>query len=258
MFDRRILAFGVVLALAGAHAAAQDGESPSEEITADEPKSLFEGWTGSVALGFNGATGNTERFNIRGEIAGTRDTKRMTTTAKSYYTYATDDGTASESRFFLGARNDWKLENDRWFVFGEGSAEFDDFQDWDWRLAGAGGGGYHFIRNEKTTLSGRIGAGLSKKIGGDDTAIRPEALVGADLAHQLTERQKITAGATLYPDLSDAGEFRLVSNAAWEILVDPEVNMSLRLGVEDRYDTMPGDGFKKNDFSYFAMLVWEF
>ncbi len=258
MFDRRIMQFGMALALAATGAAAQESDVPNEEIAVEEPKSLFDGWTGAVALGFNGATGNTERFNIRGEIAGTRDTKRMTTTARTYYTYATDDGTASESRFFLGARNDWKLENDRWFVFAEGSAEFDDFQDWDWRLAAAGGLGYHFIRNDRTNLSGRVGLGLSKKIGGDDTAFRPEALIGADLSHKLTERQKITAGATLYPDLSDTRDFRFVSNAAWEILVDPEVNMSLRLGVEDRYDTMPGDGFKKNDFAYFAMLVWEF
>ncbi len=255
---QRITSFGMAAVIASGVAQAQDAETPGEEIAAEEPTSFFDGWTGNVALGLNGATGNTERFSMRGEIGGTRDTKRMTTTARTYYTYATDDGTVSESRFFLGARNDWKLENDRWFVFAEGSAEFDDFQDWDWRLAAAGGVGYYFIRNDKTTLNGRVGAGLSKKIGGDDTAIRPEALIGADLSHQLTERQKITAGATLYPDLSEAGEFRLVSNAAWEILVDPEVNMSLRLGVEDRYDSMPGNGFKKNDFSYFAMLVWEF
>lgn len=259
------IGLGFIMALVGMCGGAASGQDAplegapvAEEIAPALPKSIFEGWTGSVALGLNGASGNTERFNLRGEIAGTRETDRMTTKATTYYTYATDDGNASESRFFLGLRNDWKLANPRWFVFGEGSAEFDDFQDWDWRLAAAGGIGYHFIDNEKTKLSGRVGAGLSREIGGSDNTIRPEALIGTDFSHQLTERQKLTAGATLYPDLDETGEFRFVGNAAWEILVDPEVNMSLRLGIEDRYDSTPGEGTKKNDFFYFAMLVWSF
>ncbi len=230
----------------------------AEEIEPAQPVSFWEGWTGNVALGLNGASGNTERLNLRGEINGLRDTELMATSATTLYTYATDDGTASESRFFAGLRNDWKLEDSKWRVFAEGTFEFDDFQDWDYRVSAAGGVGYEFIENEKTTLIGRAGLGLSREIGGSDNTIRPEALIGADFSHLLTERQKLTADATLYPDLDETGEFRFVGHAAWEILIDPEVNMSLRLGVEDRYDSTPGGDSKKNDFAYFAMLVWEF
>ncbi len=235
----------------------ETGEQIAEQI---EPQrtSFWKGWGGNVALGLNGASGNTERLNLRGEINGTRDTEFMTTSATALYTYATDDGEASESRFFTGLRNDWKIQESRWRVFGEGSLEFDDFQDWDYRVAAAGGMGYEFIDNEKTTLLGRVGLGLSREIGGEDNSIRPEGLLGADFSHQLTERQKLTADATLYPDLSETGEFRFVGNAAWEMLIDPEVNMSLRLGIEDRYDSTPGGDNKKNDIAYFAMLVWEF
>ncbi len=234
------------------------GEEIGEEIEPAQRASIWDGWTGNVALGLNGASGNTERTNLRGAIDGTRDTEFMTTNATALYTYATDDGDISESRFFAGLLNDWKLEDSRWRVFGEGSAEFDNFQDWEWRVASAGGLGYELIDNDKTTLLGRAGLGLSREIGGSDNSIRPEGLIGASLSHQLTERQKLTADATLYPDLGETGDFRVVANAAWEMLIDPEVNMSLRIGVEDRYDSTPGGDSKKNDFAYFAMLVWEF
>ena len=242
----------------GAPALAQDAVPQDEHIVVEAPKNIWEGWKGNVALGLNGASGNTERFNLRGEVSGTRDTEHMTTTASALYTYATDDGQKSENRALLAARNDWKLGDSPWMVFAEGSIEYDEFKDWDWRVAGAGGVGYAFIRNDRTTLIGRAGLGLSREIGGTDNTIRPEGLLGLDLSHQLTERQLLTASTTIYPDLDETGEYRAVSNAAWEIMIDPEVNMSLRLGIEDRYDSTPGSGFKKNDFAYFAMLVWEF
>jgi len=44
----------------------------------------------------------------------------------------------------------------------------------------------------------------------------------------------------------------------YSILVDPELNMSLRLGVENRYNSNPGGNDKKNDLDYFLALVWAF
>jgi hypothetical protein len=48
------------------------------------------------------------------------------------------------------------------------------------------------------------------------------------------------------------------AKAGWEIVVDPEVNMTLKLGVEDRYNDNPGPDRKKNDIEYFALLAWSF
>jgi len=263
MFEKQGVCAAVVLAtgvvgLAANAVLAQDAPPEDQTELKLEPKSWADGWKGTVELGVNGSSGNTENFNLRAGLSGTRVTEKYDTTASLVYAYATNDGTATESRFAFDLRNDWKFTDSPWRVFALGSAEFDDFQDWDWRLAAAAGVGYAFVDNEKTTLVGRLGGGLSKKIGGSDNAIRPEALIGVDYRQQLTERQQLTASATLYPDLSDIGEFRFVGNAAWEVLIDPEVNLSLKLGVEDRYDSMPGGGFKKNDIDYFAMLVFAF
>lgn len=255
----RVLAAGTI-GLISTGALAQDAPLADDDLPEInlQPQSWSQGWKGSIELGINGSSGNTERFNLRAGVGVTRVTEKHDTSANIVYAYATDGGDASESRFRFNVRNDWKFKGSPWRIFALGSAEFDDFQDWDWRLAAAAGVGYAVIETDKTTLVGRLGGGFSKKIGGSDNAIRPEGLIGADLRHKLTERQQLTASATLYPDLSDIGEFRFVGSAAWEVLIDPEVNLSLKLGVEDRYDSMPGGGFTKNDIDYFAMLVFAF
>jgi hypothetical protein len=45
--------------------------------------------------------------------------------------------------------------------------------------------------------------------------------------------------------------------AAYEILIAPEWGLTLRLGIQDRYDSDPGDA-KRNDFDYFSTLLLKF
>jgi hypothetical protein len=104
-----------------------------------------------------------------------------------------------------------------------------------------------------------VGLGGSKTWGGNaDDDFRPEAMAGVDFEHKLTERQKITAMLEYYPSLDNFPDYRLVAAAGYELLVDPESNMFLKIGLADRYDSNPGDGKKKNDFEYFATLSWVF
>lgn len=264
--------------LCAGYALAQEAEPPPEEGEATpeegveavevigepdpvaEPArtSFFDGWAGSVEVGLNGASGNTDRFSFRSSLNARRETDEMVTSTSLLYIYAEEDSDKSESRFSSLLRNDWLLEDSPWRVFLEGTAEWDEFKAWDWRVTGAGGLGYEFIMDERTELIGRVGVGFSREFGGADDDIVPEGLLGLDFSHKLSERQKVSASATYYPDLEDLEEFRLIATANWEVLIDPEANLSLKVGVEDRYDSTPGEGFEHNDLSYFAMLVWAF
>ncbi|MCC5786061.1 MAG: DUF481 domain-containing protein [Phycisphaerales bacterium] len=261
-------ATALVLALASGSvlgAAEKQPETPAEETTPAEEvidpvmeHSFFRGWDGSAEVGMNGSTGNTERFNLRAGINAERDTDRTFTTTSLTYTYAKEDGNDTENRLRFQLRNDWKLADSRWFVFAQGSAEYDDFQDWDVRLDGFLGLGYRFIDTERTRLNGRLGTGLSYDIGGSDNRIRLEGLAGADIRHQITERQLFRADVEYLPEYANFAHYRIRARASYEIIVDPEVNLSLKLGVENRYDSDPGEGFKRNDLDYFAVLAWSF
>lgn len=233
-------------------------EEPPPEAVPPTPKSFLEGWKGTVEFGLNGSSGNTERVNLRAGLGAARKTDETDTTLNFTYTWARDDGNNTENRARLDARNDWLLGDGPWRLFAKGSFEFDDFQEWDTRASLFGGVGYEFIDTSDTFLLGRIGAGITREFGGDDTGITPEGLLGLDFRHALTERQQINATAEFLPDLEDIGAYRALARASYDILIDPEANLKLKLGVEDRYDSDPGGDFKRNDFDYFALIAWEF
>ena len=222
-----------------------------------DPDSLFKGWKGNVEGGLNGSDGNSQNLSFRVGVGASRETSAMKTTAALNYTYAASDGEKTKSRGVLDLRNDWNV-GERWVVFATGKIEYDEFQDWDWRLSAFAGPGYYFVKNDRTSLLGRVGLGLTKEVGGSRNEIIPEGLVGLDVEHKLTERQKLFASVEWLPDLSELWEYRLNAKAGWEILVDPEVNMTLKLGVEDRYNHNPGPDRKKNDIEYYALLAWNF
>lgn len=235
--------------------AAKPAEAPAKP---PDPDSFFKGWKGTIEGGLNGSSGNTDSLSLRFGVAGKRETSKMITAAWANYNYATNDGDKTKSRGELGIRNDWNL-TDRWIFFAKGLAEYDEFQRWDWRLSAFAGPGYYFVKEDRTKLLGRLGFGITKELGDQaENRIYPELDFGFDFEHKLTDRQKIFVSADYYPDVGDLWEYRAVAKAGWEILVDPEVNMTLKIGVEDRYDHHQRDPQKKNDVDYFILIAWTF
>jgi putative salt-induced outer membrane protein YdiY len=274
MFERFGLMAG--LALGGALVPARASEALSESSTFERladfsfqpdapaaetpaapppPKGWLEGWKGDIGLGLNGSEGNTDRISGRATVSGQRLTDKFDTRFGLTYVYASTNGDKTEHRFRGELRNDWLLKG-KWRLFAQGAIDVDEFQDWEWRASAYGGVGYEFYKTDKTSLLGRAGLGVSQEFGGSDDDADFEAILGLDYFLQVTERQKFTLTGELYPSLSDGGEFRALARAGYEILVDPEVNMTLKLGVEDRYDSDPGPGVRENDLDYFLLLVW--
>lgn len=244
--------------------AADAGEADAAlgtEIATPPPSKLsfWNGWKRTVDLGILGSEGNTESFGARAALGAQRKTDDMETTVGLSYVYSSNDGEKTKSRGELAARNEWLYGKDsRWGFFAEAKLEYDEFQDWDWRLSGFVGPSYAFIRNDKTLLRGRVGAGGTYEIGGEDDGFEPALLFGVDFEHQLNERNKLFASAEYLPSLSDFPEYRANAKAGWEILVDEATNMNLKLGIVDRYDSDPGPGIEKNDIEYFVTLGWAF
>lgn len=250
---------------AATEAAEQPGPAPADPGAPSDPPpppvkfSFWNGWKRTVDLGVIGSDGNSETFGARGAVGAERKTDFMETTVGLSYVYNADNGEKTKSRGELTARNDWLLgKESRWGFFAEGKVEYDEFQDWDWRLSGFVGPSYAFVRNDKTLLRGRVGVGGSYEIGGEDDGFEPELLLGLDFEHAFNDRNKIFASAEYLPSLSDFPDYRVNSKAGWEILIDEESGANLKLGVVDRYDSNPGDGFKKNDIEYFITLGWSF
>lgn len=251
------------VALTGTEHLAQPAEGaaaasePTPEAPAD-PDSFFKGWAGSFAFGLNGASGNTERFGLRSQLDAKRETSRNITTFGALYVFATDDGNKSEHRGEVFGKYEWKIgEDGRWRPFATAKAEYDEFKDWRWRVSGFVGVGYALIQNETTLFVPRVGIGASREFGGRSNEIIPELDLGWDFEHKFNENVKFFNVFDFYPSLKNFSDFRIETRAGLDILLSKENNLTLKLGVEDKYDSTP-EGAKRNDFSYFALIAVNF
>lgn len=213
-------------------------------------------WTASLEVGINGTEGNSQTLSFQsgGEFARKTDISNLSMDV----TYARTQANSVETQNYglFNARHDYTLGESRWSWFTALNLQYDEFQAFDLRLALNSGLGYSFIKNDITTFTGRFGAGTSREFGGPDERWVPEAVFGADYEHQLTKRQKFKATVDYFPEWSDFSNYRVTTTAGWEVLLDEETNLSLKLGVTDRYDSTP-NGAKPNDFNYSLLLLWK-
>lgn len=249
---------------AGAPSApAEDPVQPEAPEAPGEPQPpsdlyLWEGWSGSVEIGLNGTDGNSRSSNLRGTVGAQRKTELMESSADASYLYADDRGRKSKSRAEFNLRNDWLFRDSPWGFYALARLEFDEFQDWRWRLSSFAGPSYTFIKDEATTLRGRVGAGVAREFGGADNEFVPQLNIGADFSHAFSKRSKLFASGEYYPSLSDFPGYRFEIKAGYEVLLEESSKTRLKLGITDRYDSDPGRGKKRNELEYYAVLGWTF
>jgi putative salt-induced outer membrane protein YdiY len=252
-------------AASAAQAAGADTSVKAQIIPPPEPVHIPEGlfgtdflrgWEKSFQLGLSGSSGNSEKTNLRVGVQASHEDERDRWNFNSVYYFAKDDGSTTDNEFFAALVKDWLIPESRWFYFVTGRFDWDDFQSWKYRVSGHGGIGYHLVQTEDVQLDGRLGGGFSQEFDRDE--FRPEALAGIEGSWQITETQKISGGATIFPDLSDSSQFRTLSHLDWTIALDDSQALNLALGVSHEYqsDVEPGDD--RNDTKYYVTLVYKF
>ncbi|MBA4029248.1 MAG: hypothetical protein C0475_08995, partial [Planctomyces sp.] len=221
--------------------------------------SFIQGWKIKAEVGLNGSDGNSETFNFRGALGLRRQTALTDTQASFSYFFSRNEGVETQNRAETNLRNDWKFgEGSPWGFFALGRLEYDEFQDWRWRVSGRAGPSYAFINGKDLVLRGRVGLGASREFGGENDVTIPEGNAGVDLDWTISERTKLFAKLDYLPSLLDPPEYRLEASAGLEFLLDKELGMYLKLGALDRYDSNPGPGSSRNDVEYFLTLGVEF
>lgn len=241
--------------------------TPSGEIITEDyvggpwysPTSWFAGpyWEKGIELGINGSEGNAQAFSMLAAGRLRRETDRSIWGIDIVYAKTSANEVITQHYAFLNSRFDYKLGDSRWSLWNITRLEYDEFKAFDLRLALNGGLGYDFIRNDRRKLTGRFGAGASREFGSDDEEWVPEAVFGGDYLHKISDRQRLSITTDYYPAWEDFSNYRLVTQASWELLLDEATNLSLKIGVLDRYDSTPGVGLQENDVDYFITLLWK-
>ena len=172
------------------------------------------------------------------------------------YVKASADYVETKHNAQLEVHHDWLLGESRWSPYAKSIFVYDEFRPYRCELTLNAGIGYRFIKTENTTLTGRFGSGASRKFRGSDNTWEPEAMFGVDFEHKISERQKFRVTVEYYPEWGDFALYRIRTDAAWEVLLDEDTNMSLKLGVIDRYDTRDS-GQEPNALDYTLLLLWK-
>jgi len=215
-------------------------------------------WSGSMDLGLDGSEGNTEALNFHLGFHAQRKSERSILTLGLDYNKRTNKTILTTDRMYFDGRWERLLAETRWSLFAHETVEYDEFQPFEVRDTTDLGVGYRFIKNENTTLLGRLGGGFSHEHGGPNAGeYVPEFVFGTQLEHQIDKRHKLLGAVEYAPDVTYFYRYRLRTQAAWECLLDDERNLSLRIGVLERYNSMPGAGLR-NDLDYAMTLLWKF
>ncbi len=217
-------------------------------------------WFGGFEFGLNGSSGNADILNVRLGSNVDRKTESNRFHTDLLYTLSRQEGKTQQDQAILNARDEILFGPSPWSVFSALQVEYDAFRAYNFRAGTYDGLSYRWVKTDKTFFSTRFGAGAVRELSGNATTKDrwvAEAVLGGDLNHKFTDRQAYVSSVDVYPNLSRLGEYRIRARAAYEIVLDPKRGMVLRMGVQDRFDSSPGNA-KRNDVNYFTTLLFKF
>jgi putative salt-induced outer membrane protein YdiY len=242
---------------------AEAGEQPT--ATGDRTAAVDSGllgtgwltdWQRRVEIGVTGAAGKSDNLKVNAGFKADYEDEQTRWAHQTAYYRNDSEGTLSDHSLFSTLNRDWLRPGSPWFQFAGGRFDWDEFKDWDYRLAANGGVGYEFVKTDSYRLLGRAGLGGNQTFGGTREEFTPEALLGIEVAWKISERQSFAFTNTLHPSLSESGEFRNATTLDWTLDLDQEAGLGLKIGLSNEYDSLTEDGVDKNDFKYTGSLVW--
>lgn len=215
-------------------------------------------WKGSFEAGLNGASGNSELINVRTGWNADRVTPTNIFHTDFLYAYGRQTGLLTQNQALFNARDEILFPGSSYTLFAATNIEYDELRAFHTRIGVYGGVGYILVNNDTTLFKIRGGAGAVYEIGEPENQWVPEMVFGYDFRYRIAKRHAFVSNLDYYPRIDDWSNFRINARAAYEIMIDPDIGLALRLGVQSRYDSDPGPNIRKNDLNYFTTLAFNF
>jgi putative salt-induced outer membrane protein YdiY len=187
---------------------------------------------------------------------------KHTVTVDMTYRRSESDGERTVNRFSSSWDNSWIQPDGNWSFFTTLQFDWAEFQKWDQRLVGDLGISYYLIQyqeeDEKFALSLRLGSGLRKEFHSENQELIPEGLLGLSLLWTLSEKQSFSADSTWYPDYEDVSNYRVVTNASWNLQLESSGNLQFSLGLLHEYDSVVSEDVEKTNLQLTAGITYSF
>lgn len=232
--------------LAGGLGLMAGGAAAEEAVAVKHPTTL--------AAGASFTSGNTDTslYNVSLLTEHKAETQEFRAGAEGSYGKTDSDTTTENAKGFATYR---RFLSERTYGVFDGTLSYDSIAGVDYRLILSPGIGHYLVKAEKTQFLVEIGpAYIREKVGGDENEIWAFRLAER-LDHTLSPTAKFWQSAEYLPEMSDVESYLL--NA--ELGVDAALNasMSLRIVLQDTYDSTPAAGRKENDLKIIGSLVYK-
>ncbi|MBL4701853.1 MAG: DUF481 domain-containing protein, partial [Phycisphaeraceae bacterium] len=188
---------------------------PQEMQLAAESKTWFgrfkKTWDSEFEAGASVKTGNTDNANIYLRFKTTTGNEKRKWDVDAAYYRDQSNSVLTRNEFFASVRHQWLLKNSPWDLFVKGRYDYDDFESWDYRVNSAVGVGYQWIKEDHLDVKLNLGIGAVKEFGSLNDDVRPELLAGVNVKWKITVNQSFAVASTIFPELADLGQYRLLS-----------------------------------------------
>ncbi|GAB4344117.1 MAG: hypothetical protein Kow0099_23220 [Candidatus Abyssubacteria bacterium] len=216
-------------------------------------------WSGSFALGAQLERGNSESTDLHIELTAVREMPREELRLRVFADYGESEGETDSNNIFGEAKLK-VFQTEQRYVFGVTNMEYDEMEKLDLRAQVFSGLGYNFIKTDRTLLLGEIGAGLTGEFfdeNGDDETLEAAIWLNGEWKQKVFTRSELLQILTLFPSVSDFGEYRLRSETS---LVTPLNDAwSIKLSLIDDYDSDPeGEDVEHNDLKAISSVNYTF
>ena len=219
-------------------------------------------WNQKIQLGLGYKEGQKTSADLSTSYHADRTKDEHKITFDISYRFAESENERTLNRFASAWGNKWFYSNSRWDIFTTVQFDWAEFQSWDQRLLGDFGIGFEILKkvdgDEKFIVSTRLGSGFRKEFNSDNDDVIPEGLIGIGVDWTISSRQAFTAESTWYPDYEDTSNYRLVSDANWNVKLNMKNNLIFSIGFHHEYNSVVDDGVKKADLQLTAGIAYSF
>jgi putative salt-induced outer membrane protein YdiY len=210
---------------------------------------LLQAWKAGVNAGFSLTGGNSQTTNLSIGFLAARQTPHDKLSAYANSVYATNNApgavpSTTANTEAGGFRYDHDLKP-RIFAFGGADFFADALQGLNLRSVFGGGGGYHAIKKDTTTLDFLAGLNYTHESYATLSRNLVALTLGEELMHKLGKSTLLNERLMFYPDLNSTGDYR----GTFDFATVTKLNKWLgwQNAFQDIYVTNPPVGEKQND-----------
>ncbi|MCM8534204.1 MAG: DUF481 domain-containing protein [Lentisphaeraceae bacterium] len=226
----------------------------------NDPDIFQDEWLKKIWFDFRRTDGNSDEKNVKVGVDLTWLYELSTFKVYGRWADEEDNGAQTADEWRLGADYEQRYKDSRssWYVRAE--YERDKIDDIKLSQTYAAGYGYYFIKEDPTTLRGRVG--LQYRIDEyyeDEKSDSMGLDFGLNFKTDLSEKVKWFTDITYTPSFEDpTSDYKIKHASGLSMPLGTEWNMYLKSGVEHDYNSKPSEGKKHLDTEYFLRLEVEF